>query len=103
MTGETGFSVEAFAPNFILPVQPAAAERTLTVEGQNLRLRTQAGAESDRDLGFRLSTWTFSRKCFGTPPYFPMTAHLCLTLDHSLFFLCFSSMSDERFPIIKLQ
>ena len=30
------------------------------------------------------------------------TAYLCLALDHSLFFLCFSSISDERFPIIKL-
>lgn len=49
-----GFQLKAFAPDLILPVQPTAAERTLIVEGQNLRLRTQTGAESDRDLGFRL-------------------------------------------------
>ena len=49
----------------ILLVQPTAAERSLVVECQHLRLRTQTVVESDRDLGFRLWTWTFSWKRFG--------------------------------------
>lgn len=54
LVSQLGFQLKPFAPDLILSVQPTATERTLIVDGQNLRRRTQTGAESDRDLGFRL-------------------------------------------------